>query len=275
MRFLAVLLFSTWALHANAQGLRLKNYNVGYRVFEIQSIGGTPLTLGRFLQDPYTYQQYVDGIPYTSLAGGGGAIQRVPMYYLTAEFNKPTATSNFWRNHTVQAGVVLSKQIELTGLSIGNEKFLPSPSNPNDYTYYTNAYSLIQQQRFLGATLGVNRRFRLVNRLQFLAGLHGQASVALLHSYKQQWDSTTLVIQNSQVVRRETQTSQLPALQGKEYFQWQLFIPLGVEVAVYKQEVFVRLEANLGLRGNAFTGKDLASLEAHGLGLWLTYQPKY
>ena len=275
MRFLLVLACSAGALNANAQRLQLRNYSAGYRIFEIESTGGTPLTLGRFLQDPYSYQKYLDGIAYTSISGGGGAIQMVPMLTLTAEFYKPAAASHFWRNHTIQAGLVLSNQTELTGLSIGNNEFLPSPSNTNDFTYHTNTYSLDQKQQFLGATLGLNRRFRLANRLNILTGLHGQGSIAVVHTYKQQWDSTTLVVQNGQVVRRETQTSQLPYLRGKNYFQWQLFVPLGLEVAVYKQEVSVRLEANLGIRGNAFKGKDFASREAHGVGLWLTYQPKY
>lgn len=271
--FLLLALLSL-AHHAKAQRLALKNYSLGYRVFEVESVAGTPLTLGRFLQDPYSYYKYLDGIAYTKIAGGGGAIQRVPMLYFTAELHKPAAAARFWQKHTVQVGVVLSRQIELAGLAVGNEEFLPSPNKPNDYTYYTNTYSLAQQQQFLGATLGLNRRFRLLNRLQFLAGLHGQGSVALLHRYKQQWDSTTLVVQNSQAVRRETQTSQLPSLKGKNYFQWQLLVPLGLEAAVYKQEVLVRLEANLGIVGNVYKAKDLASREGHGLGLWLIYQPR-
>ena len=276
MRFLlALLACSVLALHATAQGLQLKNYSVGYRVFETESIGGTPLTLGRFLQDPYTYQQYLDGINYTMLSGGGGAYQWVPMRYLTVEFHKPAATSHFWRHHTVQTGLVISNKIELSGLSIGNDEFLPSPGSQTDFTYKTNVYSMVQRQQFLGASLGLNRRFRLANRLQFLTGLHGQGSIAVVHTYKPRWDSTTLVVQNSQVLGRETETTQLPYLKGKNYFQWQLFIPIGLEVAVYKQEVFVRLEADFGIRNNQFKAKDLASLETHGVGLWLTYQPKY
>ncbi len=276
MRFLLSLLAcSVLALQATAQGLKLKNYGVGYRVFETESIGGTPLALGRFLQDPYTYQQYLDGIAYTSFGGGGRAIQRVPMLYLTAEFHKPAATSHFWRHYTVQAGLVLGRRMELSGTFIGNEEFLPSPDNPNRFTYKTNGYSLTQQQQFVGATLGLNRRFRLVNRLHFLAGLHGQVSIAAVHGYQPRWDSTTLVVENSQVLRRETKTTQLPYLRGKNYLQWQLFIPVGLEVAIYKQEVLVRLEADFGLVGNQFKPKALASREAHGVGLWLTYQPKF
>ncbi|OGX82314.1 hypothetical protein [Hymenobacter glacialis] len=276
MRFLlALFACSVLALPANAQGLKLKNYNIGYRLFEMESALGTPLSLGRFLQDPYTYQQFLDGIDYTRLSGGGGAYQWVPMLYLTAEFHRPAAASRFWRNHTVQAGLVLSNRIELSGLSIGNDEFLLSPGSQTDFTYKTNVYSLVQQQQFVGATLGLNRRFRLVNRLHFLTGLHGQGSVAVVHGYTPQWDSTTLVVQNGQVLRRERKTTQLPYLKGKNYFQWQLFIPIGLEVAVYKQEVFVRLEADFGIRGNQFRSKELAALETHGVGLWLTYQPKY
>ncbi|WP_035561508.1 hypothetical protein [Hymenobacter sp. IS2118] len=276
MRLLLILLTClALAPPAKAQGLQLKNYSLGYRVFEIESVGGTPLALGRFLQDPYTYQQFVEGIVYTSLGNGGGPIQRVPMRYLTAEFHKPAASSHFWRHYTVQTGLVLSRRMKLSGAFIGNEEFLPSPDNPNSFTYKANGYSLTQQQQFLGATLGLNRRFRLVDRLHFLAGLHGQASIAAVHGYQPRWDSTTLVVENSQVLRRETKTTQLPYLRGKNYLQWQLFIPLGLEAAVYKQEVFVRLEADFGLIGNQFKPNDLASREAHGIGLWLTYQPKY
>ena len=111
MRLLPTLACSALALNVNAQRLQLENYSVGYRVFEIESTGGTLLTLGRFLQNPYSYHRYLDGISYTSVVGGGGATQRVPMLFLTAEFRKPTPTSRFWQNHTIQAGSVFSNQI--------------------------------------------------------------------------------------------------------------------------------------------------------------------
>lgn len=51
-------------------------------------------------------------------------------------------------------------------------------------------------------------------------------------------------------------------------------IPFGLEVNVYKQEFFIRLEAIIGLIGSSIRDNMNADKEAQGVGIWLVYQPK-
>lgn len=267
-RFVLPLAVLGATVSAEAQRLEIRNYAVGSRVFEIQEMGGNPTTIARLLKRPDTYQKYLSSIPYNGLYGGL-AIQRHHLYYISAELAKPTATSPFWRKNTVQVGLFISNQLAKDRMAVFNEQI--TLTSDSAATIAIDTYSLVQKQRFLGAAIGLNRRFRIANRLQFLMGLHGQASVAVVHKYEQQLDSAIIMVAPRRKPIQQTKTSRGFDLQGKKYLQWQTMVPLGLEVDVYRNQLFVRVEAALGLVGNAFRPKDLASMEAHGLGLWVVY----
>lgn len=257
------------AVGAEAQRLEIRSYAIGKRVFEMEEIGGNPATIGRLLKRPDTYQKYLSGITYNGFYGGL-AIPRHHLYYISAELVKPAATSEFWRKHTVQVGLFASNQLVKNEMALFNEQV--TLTSNSTATINRDTYSLVQKQRFLGATAGLNRRFRIVNRLQFVTGLHAQASVAVVHKYEQRLDSTTIMVGDGISPIRQSKTSRSFDLKGKNYLQWQAMIPLGLEVDVYRNQLFVRLEADLGLTGSAFRPKDLASREAHGIGVWVTYR---
>jgi hypothetical protein len=257
------------AVGAEAQRLEIRSYAIGKRIFEMEEIGGNPATIGRLLKRPDTYQKYLSGITYNGFYGGL-AVQRHHLYYLSAELGKSTSTSPFWRKHTVQVGVFMSNQLVKDEMALFNEQ--TTLTSNTTATITRDTYALVQKQRFLGATVGLNRRFRIVNRVQFVTGLHAQAGVAVVHKYEQRLDSAIILVGNGMSPIRQSKTSQGFDLKGRNYLQWQAMIPLGLEVDVYRNQLFVRLEADLGLTGNAFRPKDLVSREAHGIGVWVTYK---
>jgi hypothetical protein len=259
--FIAILI-----IDVNAQHLKFKNYSVGYRVFEINAIGNNPITIARFLKDPVTYQNFINSIKYTILNGNPG-IQRLHNYYINAELYKNSTSSGFWKRHTILTGLFISKKLIKDNMAIGNQEFVYSSS---DTTLYINQFSVFQKQQFLGAIVGLNRRFRISNKFNFSTGLYYQASFAFFHKYQQQLDSTIFTTRTG----RKTKTTRLPDLKGKNFYQWQAMIPLGFELDLYRKKWFFRLEADLGIIGSRFRPKSYYNREALGAGLSLIYQPE-
>lgn len=135
-----------------------------------------------------------------------------------------------------------------------------------------HSYQLTQQQQFIGINAGINFRSRIINRLNYLTGFHVQGSIAFVHNYKQQLDSNWYKFSD----RSRTQKMvTLPNFKGKNFFQWQAMVPLGLEAEVLKQQLFLRAEFIVGLVGGPYRPNDIARSEAHGFGLWLIYQPKH
>lgn len=260
---LALLLLLVFG-NMQAQDWKLKNYSTGYRIFEYNSAGNNPLTIAPLLQDPYAYEAYLNTIDRNSLWGNPGLTQ-LHTFYIGAEWQNEAPAGRFWKEYTLQAGLLFTGRINLDAGAIGREGWRYSP----DTAMIEDKYSLAKSLQFFGAGAGVNRRFRISKRLKFQTGLHAQGSFALVHRFQQRCDSSTY----SQREGWKTRTTFLPDLEGKKFFQWQVLLPLGLEYELYRNRVFLRVEVAAGLVGNFYRGKSLADKEAHGAGIFLVYQP--
>lgn len=258
---LLFLLFFT--INANAQHLKIKYYSVGYRIFEFTAVGSAPTNIASLLKDPVTYQKYLNTIDYNSFWGNPGPIT-LQNFYINAEWYKNNPSSRFWKKYTLQTGFLFTNRISRSAGAIGDESFYYTPDTPR----HIYKYSLIQNQRFFGVNAGLNRRIRISKKLQFVTGLHGQASFAMVHHYKQQWDSSTFTPEQG----LKTKTTKLPDFKGKNFFQWQVMVPLGLEYELYKKQFFLRLEVDAGIIGGRYRPKSFSYMEAHGAGLWFIYQ---
>jgi hypothetical protein len=151
-------------------------------------------------------------------------------------------------------------------MALENQRFVTSSTDTN---LYRDVYSLVQEQQFLGLSVGLNRRALISNTLTFLTGFQFQGSLAVLHRYNQQWDSSVYHKQTW-----TTKTTELPQLQGKNYFQWQLLLPLALEVNAYKHELFFRAEFNLGFTVDRYR-QSSTTRETDGVSFWVVYQPRH
>jgi hypothetical protein len=262
---LLLLLFSTISMGTKAQQWKIKNYHAGYRIFEVSSVGNNPYSITPLLKDPLAYQDYLNTISVTSLNGSPG-IMPLHTLYVNAEWQNDSALSRFWKKTTIQAGLLLTTRIRQGAGAIGDENFVTSP----DTVLYRNMYALTKNQQFFGANMGLNRRFTISKKLSFLTGIHAQGSFALVHHYQQSWDSSTYKPGGV----RNTKKTYMPDLKGKNFFQWQLMVPLGLEYEFVKDRFFIRVEVAAGIIGSNYRPKDISAKEAHGAGLWLVYQPK-
>jgi hypothetical protein len=259
--FIVLLLFVSPTLLA--QKLRVRSYNVGFRIFELDAFGNNPTTLAPLLKNPQPYQEYINNFDWNSLHGNPG-IHVFKNFYLSAEFHKLSPESRFWKKHTLQAGLFISTKGEKGHMGIGNEGW-----HWEDTTRYSYHYKPIQELQFAGAHLGVNRRHRLSKKLYFVYGLHVQGSVAVHHIFKQNWDSSTFHLPSD---RRTSFTHKGKDLKGKHYLQWQAMVPFGLEVNIYRQRLFVRAEAIFGYIGGRFQKLYGSTWEGHGVGLWFGYR---
>lgn len=250
-------------INVNAQDFKIKNYSIGYRIFEFNAIGNAPTNIAPLLKDPVTYLKFLNTIDYNSFWGNPGPMT-LRNFYFNSEWCKNNPSSSFWRRHTVQAGFLFTDKVTRSAGAIGDESFYYTPDTPK----HVYKYSLTQNQQFFGVNAGLNERLKIFKRLQFFSGLHMQGSFALIHHYKQQWDSSTFTPQQG----FQTRTTKLSNLKGKNFFQWQLMVPLGLEYELYKKTLFIRLEIDAGIVSSRYRGKSFFEKEAHGAGLWLIYQ---
>lgn len=253
------------SINVNAQQFTIKNHSIGYRIFEFEAIGSASTNIAPLLKDPVTYQSYLNTIEYNSFWGNPSPVTMQNLY-INTEWYKNNPSSRFWRKYMIQTGLLFTIKIARSAGAIGHETFYYTPDTPR----HVYKYSLIQKQQFFGANAGLNRRIKISKKLQFLTGLHGQGSFALVHYYKQQWDSSTFTPQQGIITR----TTKLSNIKGKNFFQWQAMIPLALEYELYKKCLFLRLEADAGIVGGCYRGKSFWDKEAYGAGLWIIYQRK-
>ena len=259
-----IFIVSVFPFAVKAQGWKIKSYNVGYRIFEVNAVGNNPTTIAPLLKEPEAYKRYLGTITNNSLYGNPEVLQ-LHTIYLNAELEKIKPLSGFWKKYTLEAGLLLTTRIRQEAGAIGDEGYL----YPTDTLKHRNMYSLTKNQQFLGANAGVNRRFIISKKLNFLIGLHAQGSFAVVHNYQQRWDSSTYTPSRGW----NTKSSELGKLKGKNFFQWQLLVPLGLEYEFVKKRFFIRLELDAGIVGSNYRPKNFAAKEAHGAGISLIYTP--
>lgn len=256
-------LISVLPVVAKAQQWKIKSYNAGYRIFEITAVGNNPTTIAPLLKEPAAYQKYLSTITNNRLYGNPEILQ-LHTLYINAEWQKDNALSSFWKKFTLQAGLLLTTTIRQDVGAIGDEYFTSNYS-----VIHRNMYSLTKNQQFFGANAGLNRRLSISKKLKFIMGIHAQGSFAVVHNYQQRWDSSTYTPSGGW----NTKSSELGKLKGKNFFQWQLLVPLGLEYEFVKKQFFIRLELDAGIVGSHYRPKNFAAKEAHGAGISLIYTP--
>lgn len=261
-----IFLLSLISLMAKSQSFKFKSFSAGYRVYEINAIGNNPFNIYNQLKDSASYSEYVNNIYYNS-SSGNPAILRVRNFYINGEWLLNASAKGLLKNISLNAGLLLTGKISQPIGSVSDD----SRYNSLDTTKYVDTYSLTRNQQFIGANLGINKRFRIAKKFQIYTGLHYQGSIAFEHYYNQQWEFRLFTPSTGW----NTKYKQLPDLKGKNFYQWQAMIPLGIEYDIYRQKIFVRLEAIAGRVGSQHRPKSFAVNEAHGLGFWIIYLPKY
>ncbi len=257
------LLFFSNTIHS--QKLAIRNYSVGYRIFELNSFGNNPKTISPFLKDPVAYQNFINTIDHNGMRGNPGPLQ-FHTFYLNAELQGSQHRRRFWRKNTLQLGVLLTNKLSTSAGALTNETSFFG----QDTIFYNNNYSVTKNQQFVGGLAGINRRFPISKKFQLLTSLHFQGSFAFIHHYQQLLDSSTYILSGVRTIS----STKLPNLKGKNVYQWQAMIPLGIEYAVYQKQFYLRLEIDFGIVGSRYIPRDFASKEAHGVGFSFIYRPR-
>ena len=262
---LFICLFDLVFLSHAQYGFKIKSYDVGYRIYQIDAIGTNPTAISPLLKNPQPYMHFLNNLRYNSLYGEPGP-QTVHDLYFNVELNK-NASSGFWKKHTIQAGLFITKKMTKGAGAMEN---LYSKDTVNYSDRYSEKYVLTQNMQFAGINLGLTRRIKVARRLQTIIGIQGQGGFAFVHNYQPYWDSSFRVSADPWQTKSVTY---LPALKGKNFFQWQVMLPLGLEYQIYKDKFFVRLEVEPGIVGNRYIYNSFAAREAHGAGIWIIYCP--
>lgn len=268
MKLYIYLLFSFFTalnLTAHAQkGFYIKKLSAGYRISEINAIGTNPFNISPLLKNPAAYNQFLNQFIYNGYGGSPGP-QTVHTFYIKAEIYK-NRRYGFWKHIYLQTGLFITNQLPTTAGGL-EHIYLQDSTN---ITYSKTTYSLKHNTQYFGINLGINRTTKLAKRLNSTIGLQVQGGIALIHYYQQFLDSSLLRVS---VANWETLYSQqLPTLQGKHYFQWQIMLPLGIEYEVWKQRLTIRIEIAPAYIRSRYRDKSFAAGEAHAAGLWFIYK---
>lgn len=272
MQRILILLFTLVTLLGHAQQkqpterrhLQLKRISLAYRWFEADAFGDNPLTIGRLLKDPGAYQNYVSTIDWNDLHGSPG-IAELNEFFANAEWQKTGTNARFWRHTTFEAGVFITPTSKRSGISIGTQNW-----NEEDSSIHRGYYTVAQSLQFAGASIGLNRYVPILKKLSFVTGLHVQGALAVHHVFAQQWDSS--VFHSPTATWHNSTTTYGPDLKAKHYFQWQVFVPLGFEVDLYRQRLFLRAELDAGIIGGRMQSAYHVNREANALGGAIIYQ---
>lgn len=260
--FILFVLFS-FAFRVTAQfDFKIKSYSISYRILQVEGVGNNPTTVYPLLKHPLPYINFINNFNYNSLWGDPGP-QTMHNFYANVELYKNN-DATFWKKYQLLTGLYISSKMSKPAGAIANENIYTSL----DSIKYSYKYSLTQNQQFFGLHLDLYRKLRLGKKVLLTAGVLAQAGFALLHNYEQRWDSST----RQSTRARQTKTTLLPPMKGKNFFQWQLMLPLGVEYQFYKNVSWVRLEIDPGIVGNRYRYRSFSAREAHAAGVSLIYR---
>lgn len=254
-----VLLFFI-SVAAKTQDWQIESVNAGWKVFELELVGTNPHTIVSQLKNPFAYLQNLSTIPYNSLTGFP-VVVGFDNYYVGLELRNSRATK-FWHRHRIPIGIVF------TGVNqypTGSISFIDFDTL---YSRYENAYRVYRKIQFIGIHSGLIRKFRLRENFFFVSGVQGQISVAFKHTYQEVYDTTIY----RQGIGFSGNSRAGNTLAGKNYLQWQLYIPLALEYHAFRQRISIKAEVSYGLLKNPFIGNTLADMESAGAGFTIGYR---
>ena len=112
-RYYICLYLVVFSFNAEAQKLKIKNYSIGHRIFEIDAVGNNPTTISPLLKNPAAYQNFLNTIYQNSL-WGNPEILHYHTFYINGEWHKDNPKSAFWKKYTLQGGAFLLSQSNRT-----------------------------------------------------------------------------------------------------------------------------------------------------------------
>ncbi len=252
---LFVLLFACVQSVSFAQKLSIQSVQVGYRMYEMGQ-GFTPYDISEFVTEPEAYNEMISQYETDGYSSGGGIL--VPkQYYINIELGNKE--SNFWSKYSLQTGISigsrLSNKAALSNLNV----------NYDDNSYVKEYYYFTQNQRFVGANVGLRRRIGLAQNFNLLIGLETEARFSVEHNYTQQKES----IFSSSVSEGGVVYETLRSFKGKQIIQSHIMLPVGFEF-VHKS-ISLRAEGFYGLLNDRFRST-YGYYDNAGLSFWLGYR---
>lgn len=247
--------------HANGQLLKIKDYGFSYRIYESSLIGNNPMTLHKFIKDPYSYNNLLNQINYNSIYGNPGIIN-LKTFYLFSRFVINNPESKFWRKNNFQLGLFATQKVTESSGGFSNNFATYSP----DTVFHTHSWMLTRNIQHFGIQAGLNRCLNNpMKEVKLYSGILIQGGLALMNNYDNSFDTATFSSRQGW----QHQIKKLPDIKGKNYFQWQLMIPFGIEFPIIQRKIYIRADVNAGITGNSITNTFDG---AHGIGAAIIYK---
>jgi|GEM_PF-1696231 len=254
-----------WHKQSTAQKIFLKSYQLGYTITDRDPFRNNPSNLAPLLKNQAEYISLINSINHNGIYGNP-AIEKIKSISFAIELSKNNLHSFFWKHFTISLGAGISGKIRKDGMGLNNRNVFNYDTLNHrkiESTLWITNFS--QQINFTG---GLNYKVKIFNGVRFTTGIIFQPNLTLNNCFDMQIDSiffkknTGIIIKNGNITTME----------GVPVFSFNLYIPAGVEVDVYKQQFFIQSTFNAGFLFSRYY-LDQNKKEANGFGFSLIYKP--
>jgi hypothetical protein len=251
-----------------SQKLQLSKIGLGYQLTETEAVANNPYTITGVVKNPIAYQNFLTSFQATGFSGGGG-IQNLQWFTMQAGFNFLTANKK-QSKYALLMGLGISNRL-IKPMSLVKDSLLYDITN-NDTIAQIKRHYLNQSQQFFAFNVGLQKSFKLNKNLYFTAGINGIFSIATTHYYTQQQNIFQYSFKQQREIKNET-TSIADTWKGKNFFQFQLQAPFGIEYSLLKNRITLKPQLILGIVNRGSLSFSNVT-EAHGFSFSTLYNVK-
>ncbi len=218
-------LLITGRICLHAQKLSVQSIGVQYSRLEVNKYPYSPFNLPLALRSNFSN---LDDL-LSNLIPWNYAQSFIPMN--SAELALELGVNSkrrFWKNYSITTGINYSWYNTFTTLYDKSGKDLATDAN------YKVKYRIYQDQKSLGLTAGIKRRFPVWKFINASMGLQGQLGALTKNKFSVYYDSLSITSSSSTFKSME-----LDPLEGKNSMYYSIHLPVGLEFNFFDNRVFL------------------------------------
>ncbi len=266
--FIASLFIVSTYFSSISQKICIKNYQLGYQILERDAFGNNPFTLQPLIKNKKEYLDGINSFNYNGFYGNPG-IEKVKSVLASVEMWKKNSSNLFWKKFTVKAGFGISNRLLKDNMALSNTNALSQDSNIH---IIETTYNIDNTTKQISLLIGITYNTKILKFLQFHTGFIIQPAVSAYSKFSRHID-TFYTERNNPQGYGLTKISQLKTLKGVRIFTSNFYIPLGLQLDLYKKQFFFQSNLNVGLLYNKYYAPKHIT-EGHSIEFSLIYQPK-
>lgn len=250
----------------SAQKINIKSYQVSYSILDRDPYRNNPITLAPLLKNKTGYDNLINSINHNEVYGNP-SIEKIKNFSLSIELSKQNFNSFFWRHFSIRLGVGLSNKIRKNGMGLVNNEVINYDTI--NYRKIRSEFWIINASRQLSFITGLTYKKNIFKHVKFATGFVFQPNITLSNNFSSNIDTTFFKKDNTINIKYGGTNE----AKGISVFTYNLYIPLGLNVNVYREQLFIQSSVNIGFLFSKYY-LDTNKKEANGIEFSIIYQPE-